>query len=246
MPKFATETATDANYTWTTASIDPAYVDLPTITANRNLTLPTNDDGLLLVVSNLNNATFKWNFVGSVKNQAGSVLTEVPYGVTRLRGNGTDWIIQGTEGTKGLIVLQANDVNSDATANTLDDVNELNFQVIAGITYRFKFWVTYSAAATTTGSRWTISTPAVTFVNYNSTYTLTATTETKNQALAAQNLPGTSNASSAATGSNIAQIEGVIRASSTGTVQLRFASEVASSAITALAFRSYVEYEAIR
>jgi hypothetical protein len=55
-------------------------------------------------------------------------------------------------------------------------------------------------------------------------------------------VPAASNATSAATGSNIAIIEGIIKPSGSGTVIARFASEVASSAIVAKA-GSYVEYK---
>jgi hypothetical protein len=65
---------------------------------------------------------------------------------------------------------------------------------------------------------------------YKSTYTLTATTLTTNFATA-YSIPAASNATSIVAG-NIAIIEGTILPSAAGTVVVRFASEVASSAIT--------------
>ena len=76
-------------------------------------------------------------------------------------------------------VLSADVVNSNATANTLADISDLSFSVVANKTYYFKAIINYTAAATTTGSRWTINGPTAT-MSYKSVYTLTATTETIN------------------------------------------------------------------
>ena len=140
----------------------------------------------------------------------------------------------------------ANDVvNNNASANTLADVTGLSFPVTANITYAFKFFIVYSSAATTTGSRWTINGPATTFMNYTSQYTLTATSITNNAGVSAYNTPSGASASSLAS-NNIAIIEGIIRPSADGTVIARFASEISASAITAVASgKSYVEYQAI-
>lgn len=132
-------------------------------------------------------------------------------------------------------VLASDVVNNNAIANTIQDVTGLSFPVIAGKTYWFNFQIQYSAAATTTGSRWSITGPTTTRINYISEYSLTATTTTRNAQVTAYDLPSASNASSATTGSNWAVIEGMITVSADGNVIARFASEVASSAITALA-----------
>jgi hypothetical protein len=136
-------------------------------------------------------------------------------------------------------------VNSNAVANTIADVSGLSFAVVANTTYHFKFFIVYSSAATTTGSRWALSFPATTFVHYNSSYTLTATSITNNQGLTSANVPAAASASSLTTG-NIAIIEGTIRPSASGTVQARFASEISASAITAIGSgRSFVESKII-
>jgi hypothetical protein len=133
------------------------------------------------------------------------------------------------------VVLGADVINNNAVANTIQSVNGLSFEVTAGNTYRFEFWVQYTAAATTTGSRWSIDGPvAPTMLSYTSRYTLTATTITTNALLQAYNLPAASNASSVIA-MNMAIIEGIIKPSANGTVIARFASEVANSAITAKA-----------
>jgi hypothetical protein len=139
--------------------------------------------------------------------------------------------------TSGLssTVLGSNVINNNATANTIADVTGLNFPVTNGKTYWFQFHIQYTAAATTTGSRWSISGPTTTRLNYMSEYSLTATTSTRNAQNTAYDLPAAANASSALTTGNRATIEGMITPSADGTVTARFASEIANSAITALA-----------
>lgn len=130
--------------------------------------------------------------------------------------------------------LTSDVINSSGTANTMANVTGLSFPVVTGHIYHFSALINYTAAATTTGSRWSVSGPA-TFksLTYTSTYTLTATTRTVNNATA-YDIPATSNASSLTVG-NIAKIDGTINPTANGTLQIRFASGVASSAITAKA-----------
>jgi hypothetical protein len=133
-----------------------------------------------------------------------------------------------------VVVLAADVTNNNATANTIADVTGLSFAVTAGQTYWFEFVIPYTAAATTTGSRWSISGPgSPTMLNYRSEYTLTATTTTVNSATA-YDIPAASNASSLTTG-DVATIWGIIRPSGDGVVIARFASEISASAIVAKA-----------
>lgn len=161
---------------------------------------------------------------------------------TTLLGSG-DISISGSGPTR---VFLPNDViNNNAVANTIADVTGLSFPVTANTTYQFRFVIIYSSAATTTGSRWTINGPAATHMSYSSIYPTSATAITNNTSLAGYNLPSGSNASSLTT-NNRCIIEGEIRPSADGTVIARFASEISSSAITAIASgRSYVEYQII-
>lgn len=130
------------------------------------------------------------------------------------------------------VVLTADQTNNNGTANTMQDVTGLSFSVTANERYWFYFCIFYTAAATTTGSRWSINGPASpTLLAYTSNYTLTATTQTVNYS-SAYDAPAASNASSLSVG-NIACIEGHIQPSGNGTVIARFASEVLSSAIIA-------------
>lgn len=138
-----------------------------------------------------------------------------------------------------MTVLASPVINNEAVANTLTDVTGLAASLDSLGTWAFRFRIRYSAAAATTGSRWSINGPTFSALNYTSHYTLTATTETVNSA-AAYDLPAASNANSLTAG-NIAMIDGFITNTATGNLQARFASEITASAITALA-GSYVEF----
>ena len=134
-----------------------------------------------------------------------------------------------------VVELTADVTNANATANTLADVTGLSFPVVAGQRYAFSFYIAFTAAATTTGSRWSINGPATSLLAYHSRYSLTTTTETVNHGLSIYNSPAAANLSSAATAGNVAVIEGLLIPTANGTVIARFASEVASSAIVAKA-----------
>ena len=147
----------------------------------------------------------------------------------------TNGIPAATNSTN-LVALGSDVTNNNGTANTIADVTGLSFSVTAGQTYYFRFQIDYTAAATTTGSRWSISGPgSPTRLAYGSVYSLTTTSVTTNTGLTAYDTPAASSASSAATAGNVAIIEGFITPSANGTVIARFASEVASSAIVAKA-----------
>ncbi len=143
---------------------------------------------------------------------------------------------QGTNtdsGTMSTVVLGSDVANS---TTSYADVTGLNFPVVANSTYTFRALVSYTAALTTTGSRWSVNGGSLTFsnLNYSSRYTLTSTSETANGGVTAFDSPAAANASSLTDG-NLAVIEGNITVTSAGTVAIRFASEVGASAITAKA-----------
>ncbi len=140
-------------------------------------------------------------------------------------------------------VLASDVTNNNGTANTIADVTGLSFAVTSGKKYWFRFMIQYTAAATTTGSRWSISGPGGT-MRYRSSYSLTTTSETVNSGLTAHDVPAASNATSAATAGNTAIVEGFYEASANGNVIARFASEIASSAIVAKA-GSVVYYQEV-
>lgn len=140
------------------------------------------------------------------------------------------------------LVLASNVINNNAIANTIADVTGLSCPVVSGSVTMFEFGILYSSAATTTGSRWSLNGPAFSRLVYGSEYSLAATTTTRNANLTAYDLPAGSNATSGTTTSNQAYIWGFIVPSADGDLIARFASEVAGSAITALA-GSYVRYQ---
>lgn len=144
-----------------------------------------------------------------------------------------------------ILVLAADVPNAEAVANTLLDITALGFAVEANKLYDFEFQLVYTAAATTTGARFTVNGPAATFLNYSSEYSLTTTTTTKNALLQAYNLPAAANLTSAATGNNWCVIKGIVQPSAAGILVPRFASEVSASAITVKA-GSFVRWTKIR
>ena len=144
-----------------------------------------------------------------------------------------DRSISAATSTLNTVVLASDVINANATANTIADVTGLSFAVNSGETYWFRFTILYTAAASTTGSRWAINGPTTTQLAYWSRYPLTATSETLNHAVA-YDIPAAASASSLTNG-NIALIEGIIVPSASGTVIARLASEITVSAITAKA-----------
>jgi len=141
--------------------------------------------------------------------------------------------------TSGLtaVVLGSDVTNNNAVANTIQNVTGLSFSVTAAKMYYFKFVIYYTAAATTTGSRWGVSCAAGTAANLSMTseYSLTTTTTTRNALIQAFDSPAASNATRATTGNNMAVMEGYFMPTANGTFIARFASEVAGSAIVAKA-----------
>jgi hypothetical protein len=115
------------------------------------------------------------------------------------------------------------------TATALADVTGLSFGVTANKNYEFRAVIKYSAAATTTGSAWSINGPAGT-VQLNVTSGLTTTTTFHHWQNAVNTL--SASASSVYTTGNIAIITGIVEPTANGTYIIRGATEVASSAIT--------------
>jgi hypothetical protein len=185
---------------------------LPIANGGTNSTATPTDGGIAYG----DGAAINYSAVGT----AGQVLTS----------NGTGLPVWKNSRT---IVELPSDVISNSAANSMADVTGLSFAVTAGVTYRFKATIYYTAAATTTGSRWSVNGPASpTFLVYSSNYTLTATSQTMNN-LSAYDLPATSNATSLT--NSIAEIIGIVKPSANGTFIIRFASEILNSAITAKA-----------
>lgn len=132
--------------------------------------------------------------------------------------------------TPDVAVLQEDVIND--LADTLIDCEGLSFPVRASETYWFDATVIYTAAATATGSRWSVNGPATVLLAYSAEWPLNATARTESHQ-SAYDLPASANASSASVDGNIATLKGIFRPSEEGVLTVRFASESAGSAITA-------------
>lgn len=149
------------------------------------------------------------------------------------KGDKGDTGLTGSNGLDAFMVRKGTavvtvDVPCTNTANTLKDITELSFPVVAGSTYSFRSQIIYVTTTTTTGARFTVMGPTAGLLAYTSRYPLTATTETVNHAVA-YDIPAASNATSLLLG-NFARIEGIFRATGSGTFTVRFASELAGTA----------------
>ena len=223
---------TDANIVASPAASTQRIIDLLTVyntdTANATVTIKFDANGTdytlwrgILGVGEMLQYNDKNGF--SVLTIAGAVKQSQMLGANNAAVNAMN-----------IVVMTGDVTNNNGTANTIADVTGMTFPVTAGEMYWFEFVIPYTAAATTTGSRWAINGPgSPTILAYRSEYTLTATTTTVNS----QNTydtPAASNASSLAAG-NVATIWGIIKPSQNGSVTARFASEISASAIVAKA-----------
>jgi hypothetical protein len=134
---------------------------------------------------------------------------------------------------RSLVTISKDVINNNVTGNTLQDITGLDFNVTAGATYRFFALIPYTSAAGNNGSRWTINAPASSLLNYVSRNTLSESSETIHYANDI-NIPAACNNSSTLN-ANMAIIQGIIKPTQNGTVQIRFASQRANTAITAKA-----------
>jgi hypothetical protein len=150
-----------------------------------------------------------------------------------LQSNGSSaptWVNKETT-----VYLKA-DVTDNTGNNTITDVTGLSVAVAANTTYNFHAEIFYTAALTTTGSRWSVNGPALGTgsISYTSSYQLTGNSSTNNAAMTSYDLPAASNATSIIVAYNMAFIDGTITTGATaGTLIVRFATEVTGSAIVA-------------
>lgn len=137
--------------------------------------------------------------------------------------------------TLNTVVLGGDVANAEAVANTITSIPGLTFPVVTGQAYWFDFWIMFTSAAVGTGSRFSLTGPATTFLIFGSEYSLAATTTTRNANNITFDRPAASNATSSSTGSNLAHLWGMVIPSADGAITARFASEVTVSEITAKA-----------
>lgn len=147
--------------------------------------------------------------------------------------NGSSIALQSeipASGGRNLVVLGADVANANATANTLQDATGLSFAVNANQLYRFSFMFAYDAAATTTGIRVTLNGPTQNLLAYQSQVAV-GTASITVAYMNSYNVGSVAGTSAYLTG-NYGEMTGLVRPTAAGTLVFRFASEVASSAIT--------------
>lgn len=142
------------------------------------------------------------------------------------------------------VVLSGDDINNNASANTLQNVGNLNFAGVSGGIYHFIFFGVFDSAATGNGSRWTVNCASVTNIAYISTWGNAVTNPQRNTCNAVQ-LPASTTAASAYTNGNFFDVEGVITFSANDTLYLQSASEGSGVAITAKGSRCFCLYRRI-
>jgi hypothetical protein len=174
--------------------------------------------------------TVQTNGTSTVENYEATILADG--GLTWTSGAGWVATTVSAIGVPNVVVLAADVANSGN--NAAADVTGLGFTVEADLTYEASWVIPFTAAATTTGSRWMVNGPAnPTTLSGTGSWPVTATTRTLSN-FTAYDIPAAASTDSLTTG-NVALLTCTITPSVAGTVIARFASEVNASAITALA-----------
>lgn len=153
-----------------------------------------------------------------------------------LKDDGT-WSAVTASGGASIVKITSNMAAN--TTTTLTDTTGIAFSVTSGTYYRFSFQILYRSAATTTGIKLTVTTPAVTTL----AAVVKAPVSTAAGGTASEFGDWITSSGDAVTGTgtpatsttHIAFIEGTILPSADGTLQVRHASEVASSGVTIMA-----------
>jgi hypothetical protein len=133
------------------------------------------------------------------------------------------------------VVLASNVINSNPTQNTLEDVTGLEFSVVSGNTYWFKFIIPYSVSSASAGTRWTINGPTASALYYELMNTTNGGAFGISTGMSTYNLPASWNTATSLTVGNVAIIEGIVTLSANGSIIARSASEVGGVSITAMA-----------
>lgn len=186
---------------------------------------------------------------------ADTKISALPSATTPLDGTELVPIVQGGLSEKVTVsnlrgeqirTLTATQANSTVTAAS---ATELEYASLPTGTYLMKYWIIYQSAATTTGIEFKLNYTGTATRLVQTWYTLTtggtATTGIADQSttLTAQMMEGKGQrANNAATGptqgvdtanaDQFAVMEGIITATTSGTLQFMFNSEVAASAVT--------------
>lgn len=148
--------------------------------------------------------------------------------------------VSGGIGPAGGLPTVSNSSQVSNSTITLADVTGLSFPVIAGIRYKFRFWISYTSPTTTNGSFWTINGPTASKIRFDVVTAIGTTSLTAANALTAYD-SGVLATTSAGLVSQRAVITGIVIPSANGSVIARFRSETAGQAIIVEA-DSFVEY----
>lgn len=236
------------------ASVDPLVTPVTGATAatsgsaSATLTVTADTPGVPFTIAVGTNLTVS----NTVPNSTASVVT-----VTDMRDltpslitEGTDYLTHdeadalyspiGVSGYRTLVQLSSDVAHS---ATSFATVTGLSFPVTSGTMYRFEAIIAFTSAATTTGSKWSLDGPAMTRGSW-SVRTPPASGAYPNTPIAQYQAAydtGTITSGTPTTDNNLVLISGFILPSASGTVSVRFASEIAASAITAKA-GSCIEY----
>ena len=163
-------------------------------------------------------------------------------GVVSVRGNGVnvpagksynvDGVPHSHAGGISTAKQTAQVTNSSNTTPT--SITGLSFSLMSGHRYRFKFFVTFRSAATTTGVGFVFTAPAMTAANWKVSIRQAAagTDQTYEDSTTALTTTLVSASVIAAATDYIAIIEGFCEPSASGTLQLHCRSEVNASTIT--------------
>lgn len=121
----------------------------------------------------------------------------------------------------------AGEVFSLKTSVTAPDTNLVNSGLLATLaansTYKFEFVGVYSVASVAVGTLWTIEGPSPSILAYRSEWALTSSSNSVYQ-YASYDLPLSANASSSSILGNTVKIEGIIKPTANGVLQMKFAS----------------------
>ena len=127
------------------------------------------------------------------------------------------------------VILGTDYTNSNAVANTLEDITGYSFPVTNGKTYWFRFQFLVTAAAAATGHRVTINGPTTSDLSYY-TLLIASTSSASSSWNATYGLPANTTATTPLTG-GMGYLEGIATFSADGTLIGRVASEVAGSGV---------------
>lgn len=144
--------------------------------------------------------------------------------------------IQGPAGANGAGVGGQVKITADVVSSvtSLADVTGLSLPVLANRTYAFTFWIRFSTAALTTGAQYALNAPANTFLTYRTETSLTAAAAgaPTYRTARAVNIGSASASVDAIGGDLLCVIQGIIRPTAGGNIQVRHATEVAASNLT--------------